>query len=525
MAETAVTADPEALAATFALEHGQAMGHAALLRRRPEEAARWFRQVLERDPGHIDARYHLGLALLGAGHAEEAATVFAAVPPGFPPWSLPARAGECEARRQAGGQPSTIPCPVAPLPPAFLLPAVFDLVRELINGKHLDDARGILDHLLLLRGLPPVLSAEINGLLGLALARGARHEAALAHLGQAAALDPSLAWIHSHTGFVLRALGRLKEAEAACRRAIGAASNEGWPHLHLGICLQATGDVSAAIGSFETALRLDPALTAARDRLATLRPAPSPVPAPAPTPAVLDRAAEPDRSRLRRVIFHLHIPRTSGTSLRALFEANLGVKHVVDLNGTLHQFLAKSEEMTNSGHEIKLITAHVDYGVHRFLPLDGVRYSYCTMIRHPVPLLRSLYFYSLVRPHTQFHEAARRAGSLIGWFNSPDRPWDTLVYALAGYGNRNGGLAAARETLFKRIDVFGITELYSESVAALCRFYGMAEHAVSHLNASERDGDGVPDEELLEICRERDARDLALYDEARAVFLARRAKE
>ena len=189
---------------------------------------------------------------------------------------------------------------------------------------------------------------------------------------------------------------------------------------------------------------------------------------------------------MQKIILHLHIPRTSGTSLRSVFEANLGVANILDMNGSLHESVSQAEAMIRRRDEIKLITLHADYGIHRFLPFRDAQYSYCTMLRHPVEMLRSLYYFSLANPQTYFHGAACRAGSLTGWFESGERPRDSLTYTLAGYESRLEGETAARDHLFNHIDVFGITEFFAESVAAFCRYYGLPTVALPHLNASDQ---------------------------------------
>src|SRR5262249_27977292 len=144
---------------------------------------------------------------------------------------------------------------------------------------------------------------------------------------------------------------------------------------------------------------------------------------------------------------------------------------------------------------VKAVTLHADFGIHHHLPFQENRFSYCTMIRHPVMMLGSLYNYSLQHPEAHYHGLAKQSGSLRAWFLSPDRPWDTLTYVLTGYGNRSRGASGALDNLLTQIDFFGITELYEQSVAAFCRHYGFPAAAPSHLNSAGEPDDVISYEE------------------------------
>ena len=209
------------------------------------------------------------------------------------------------------------------------------------------------------------------------------------------------------------------------------------------------------------------------------------------------------------VILHLHIPKTGGTSLKALFEANIDAGQIIDLSQGLHGIVSAFHRIKANHQDVAMVTTAANFGIHEFIPFGPRTYSYCTMVRHPVSYLKSLYYHCRRTPTNAFHRLANDL-DLRSWFLASHRPTNGQTYMLSGYGETKG-LAAARRNLLERIEVFGLTERFADSVALICRHYGFHNDAVPHLNI----GDGgkaetISDEELLTLCGRSDAQDIEL---------------
>jgi len=76
--------------------------------------------------------------------------------------------------------------------------------------------------------------AEAHKVLGDALVRMGKLDAAIISYGRALTLRPDMAEAHNNLGRALSKQGRLEEAEAACRRAIAIAPNDAKAHATLG---------------------------------------------------------------------------------------------------------------------------------------------------------------------------------------------------------------------------------------------------------------------------------------------------
>jgi Flp pilus assembly protein TadD len=110
--------------------------------------------------------------------------------------------------------------------------------------------------------------AQALHLLGIIRHQLGRHEEALAHLRQAARIDPANPALHSNLGMVCAAAGRLAEAEQHYREALRLAPTHAEAHNNLGILLAELGRLAEAAGHYQEALRLRPDDSAAHNNLA-----------------------------------------------------------------------------------------------------------------------------------------------------------------------------------------------------------------------------------------------------------------
>src|SRR5438874_10135685 len=110
-------------------------------------------------------------------------------------------------------------------------------------------------------------SPRAHDLLGKALAKQNRNEAALDEMRRAVELAPKDADIRNDLGLALAQLGRITEATDEFHEAVRLNPNSAAAHVNLGLVLLAAGKPQESISEFEAALRLQPEFQAAADGL------------------------------------------------------------------------------------------------------------------------------------------------------------------------------------------------------------------------------------------------------------------
>ena len=95
-------------------------------------------------------------------------------------------------------------------------------------------------------------------------------ESALRVYAQAIAADPAHVDARVNSVRLLHELGRLREAERACRNALAACGDEPLLHYNFGVVLEDLGQPADAAAAYEAALRIDPDLVDCLYNLALL---------------------------------------------------------------------------------------------------------------------------------------------------------------------------------------------------------------------------------------------------------------
>jgi Flp pilus assembly protein TadD len=115
-------------------------------------------------------------------------------------------------------------------------------------------------------------SASAHQALAAALSANSQNDAAIAEMREAVRLDPGNPQMHGSLGGLLAMRGNREEADDEFAAAIRLdPANAVW-HATLGaVLLRQAGRIDAAIAAFETAVRMDPSLTAVQQTLAKAR--------------------------------------------------------------------------------------------------------------------------------------------------------------------------------------------------------------------------------------------------------------
>ena len=162
-----------------------------------------------------------------------------------------------ERRKKAGGKGAS--------KPARGIEAHLERARGALLAGRLDDAVALCDAVLAKQRANP----EALHIKGLALRAQNHPDGAIDHLSRAAKADPGRADIHYNLGITLASAGRLADAEAAYRRAIGLDGGNPDYHNNLGSLLNRLDRAEDALQCFERALDLDENHVQARNNLGT----------------------------------------------------------------------------------------------------------------------------------------------------------------------------------------------------------------------------------------------------------------
>lgn len=216
------------------------------------------------------------------------------------------------------------------------------------------------------------------------------------------------------------------------------------------------------------------------------------------------------------VVF-IHVPKTSGTTVRGIVESQYPPDTVVRIVGSGPRAgMIQLEEMDPERLlTLRAVTGHMAYGVHRYL---SRRARYVTMLRDPVDRIISHYYYVQT-----VQEPARPPGALDGVANladyvtiSPTAPLtNNEMTRLLGGAVDDPGRLPTSETLKRakrNLDGFavvGLLERFDESLLLMRRAFGWYWPVYAPENvASERPlVDEVPPEirDLIARCNELDA--------------------
>ncbi|HWR97570.1 MAG TPA: tetratricopeptide repeat protein, partial [Candidatus Methanoperedens sp.] len=209
------------------------LGADELARNEPGRALPLLARAYALRPEYLVTRYHLGLALVGAGRGEEALPHFAAF--------LGASPRDADARIARG-----------------------KLLAEL--GRHEESLDDLAVALASRPGDP-----QAHYLQGYSLGQLGRAAAAADAYRKAAALDPQGAAIRFNLAQELRRLGRTREALGEYAAAVRLDPRDAEAHNALGALLAEQGRLAEGLGHLEEAVRLSPGFAAARDNVARLR--------------------------------------------------------------------------------------------------------------------------------------------------------------------------------------------------------------------------------------------------------------
>jgi hypothetical protein len=243
------------------------------------------------------------------------------------------------------------------------------------------------------------------------------------------------------------------------------------------------------------------------------------------------------------VLLYIHIPKTGGTSLISILDAQFPDKEVFPLHSTAGEnyYWALSRKELQ---RFRFVRGH-----YRFGPYDRDIYKHIvqnpiriTMVREPIQRTISGYRHILRTPGHRWHASIVSSASKLRDFLT-DPKYSLQVSNLqtrviiGAYPARASGLARPQNTSDEALVVFakqlleqhafvGLMERFEESVQLLMYTFGWAPvEEIPRMNVATDSFsiDSIP-EDLMQVLRSRTALDRELYDHAVEMFDRRMAR-
>ncbi len=237
-----------------------------------------------------------------------------------------------------------------------------------------------------------------------------------------------------------------------------------------------------------------------------------------------------------RCIVFLHLPKTAGTTLKAVLRYKHPTSTLV-LENTSDPFGGIADVPAEARRRARVVTGHVHYGVHELIPQPC---DHITVLREPVSRVVSMYGHARRHPKHRFHREAAAVDLEEFVRTSEDPGLDNLQTRMIS-GRKPGkrdnlgdepvwsalpldrdDLEAAKRNL-DRFLVVGLTERFDESFILIRRALGWRFPMYETRNVGRDQPESRPEPPsaaALEAIRSRNELDLELYAYARELFEA-----
>jgi hypothetical protein len=248
-------------------------------------------------------------------------------------------------------------------------------------------------------------------------------------------------------------------------------------------------------------------------------------------------SASSKEPKLRPVVIFLHIPKAGGTTLEYILGKNYSINRSLHVNAPeleVKPYLLFKHDVVPS-----LIMGHHKINSILYQLIDRP-IIHITMLRDPIKRVISYYDYRRAGSRHRF-QAEMKQITLREFVESKEfvELEDAQTRRLTGRlkhernllklggkvmteSERQSMLDEAKYTLTERISFFGITEEYTRFLLMAKRLMGWDDIYYTRRNVSQKKTDvSEIDESVMDIIKERNQMDIALYDYAKELFDAR----
>lgn len=232
----------------------------------------------------------------------------------------------------------------------------------------------------------------------------------------------------------------------------------------------------------------------------------------------------------------MHVPKTGGISLRQTLLEAVGERPRFRILHPINDAARLAAMPVARRRSLALVEGHMYHGAHEFIPRTC---EYLTLLRDPVPRIRSFFAYVSRESWHPFHATIRQEGLTLADLyarrltteldNYMTRSLTSLAYAEVPFGGVTDEMYALAKANLDAMHLVGLTERLADFYALLCSHLGWTLRTPPHLNRTSepaRHTDHATSDEAraeAELILTHNRYDLALYRHA-AELLDRRMR-
>lgn len=226
-------------------------------------------------------------------------------------------------------------------------------------------------------------------------------------------------------------------------------------------------------------------------------------------------------------LFFLHIPKTAGTTLNAIFAQNFAPESIFSVYEYEEQ--QKLENLTpKESDAIALIQGHILIRDFDALFKNQANFSIITFLRSPVERVISEYAFLKTWPHSQLYTFLNENNISLQEYIESDAPQlrfrgkNAMVCSLCGFSAHGDKamLESAQKNLV-RCAMFGITERFNESLLLMQKQFGLTNIFYERKNVRSAAQKVTVEKSTYECIQNHNALDIALYEFAVQKFSER----
>lgn len=218
------------------------------------------------------------------------------------------------------------------------------------------------------------------------------------------------------------------------------------------------------------------------------------------------------------LVIFMHIPKTGGSTLRNIIKYQYKKEQIQKLprRNAMENLISLSPK---KNFKIKCTYGHHRFGIHNYF---NQRFTYITMLRHPVERIISTYYFILENEKNQMHEKVKNL-TFKEFILSPDpdlRIQITNHQTRYVSGMKNPDLKLAISNIKQHFSVVGITELYNESLFLMKKKLDWEDISYTKQNMTKNriEKEEIP-KKLIRIIEKNNRLDLQLYEYAKKKLL------
>lgn len=225
----------------------------------------------------------------------------------------------------------------------------------------------------------------------------------------------------------------------------------------------------------------------------------------------------------RPVIF-VHVPKTAGTTIKAIIAGQYGDDKVLLGPGTGEQLLEIGRLDDEQRNKIKMIAGHLPVGFPNLV--DNPRY--CTLLREPIDRVVSFYYYVRREPEHYLYDYTKIQGHSLREVmeNRVSNMMDNFqtrlisgVWNVVPFGEMTPEFLDRAKRNIDTFAVVGLQERFDESMLMLADAFGWDTPYYRSRNVSEgRPRVSELDDETLALVAAANTFDTELYEYAKEIF-------